>query len=214
MACLKNRRFHLMAALATGALLAGCAAQAPSMAYHGQLAQGVLHGQTVCVTTSLQGAQFAPFVVDRDHREHLGDWIMLPQAVAGMYNNQLTSALRQEGATIVNAPAQADVVIRTTMTPTQGHQHLVWTKYLEGKSIGMAFIPLTHSRYFEQYDHIVEQVSVSKKGGATAQTTLRIDQVTQYKSSNLEGGSQEMDGLRIYRDLQAKSVKDVLKLLS
>lgn len=187
--------------------------KADSFGYKGPVAHGALAGQRITMTTRFEDADFGPFKKGPGQPDHVGDWVMTPPAVAGVFNNQLTSALQQAGAVVPPTPAGADVIVHVVMTPTAGHHRLVWTQYETGKSMAMALIPLTHSNYFIQHDHILETISIEKAGHVVAQKTVRINADVPYKSSTLEGDSQEMDGLRIYRDQQAAGVRQALALL-
>jgi len=212
-----NKHFRaLSSAVALGgvAFLGGCAAQPPSFGYQGSVSHGALSGQSITMTTRFEDADFTAFKNSPDHPQHAGDWVMTPLAVAGVFNNELSSALEQEGATVPSSASQAQVVIHVTMTPTKGHRHLVWTQYQMGKSVAMGMIPLTHSNYFIQHDHLLEKISIEKAGHVIAQKTIQVDADVPYKSSTLEGGAQEMDGLRIYRDQQAAAVQQILAMLT
>ncbi len=210
---LKNRTFLLACALGAGVLLGGCAAQAPSLAYKGPAQAGALAGKVVCPTIDFQGANFAQLKPTKEHPEYNGSAVMQPAELDSVYGNQIVSALRQEGATISKDPKHADIVIHALLHPAPGHTHLVWTEYEMGKTMAMALIPLTHSRYYIQHDQLVDDITITAKGQAPKHLTIPLVQTVPYKSTTLTGGAQMMDDMRIYRNLQAKAVKQVLQAL-
>ena len=200
-------------AVMSSVLLGGCAAQAPSLAYQGPAQAGALSGHVVCATIDFKGADFAQFHVTKDHPQHNGDYVMQPQELAGVYGDEIVSAVRQEAATITTDCSKADLLIHTVMQPTAGHKHLVWTQYQLGKSAAMALIPLTHSRYYTQYDQIDEHVTATLKGHAPKSVDIALAQVVPYKSTTLATGAQTMDDMKIYRDLQSLAIQKVLAAL-
>ena len=199
--------FTAIAAVAT--LLAGCAAPPPAMKYTGNVTQGRLGGARVAIETTVTGGQFGPLPCSDAEKKYCHAWAMPANAIEGTYNKLLYSALTAEGAQVVPASG-ATVVVRTTIHPAPGHTHFVWSKMNFGKTIGMAFVPLSHTRYFVQHASLVDTVTVARAGEGGTSQDVTLVRTAPFEASTLESNTIPFADIATYRDLQATGVAKAL----
>lgn len=203
-------RLASLPAAACLAVLSGCAATPPSMAYMGHVNKGELSGAKIAVVTTVVGAKFGTLKCTDANASGCRTWAMPEVAVTGAYNKLVVSALQADGAEVTSNPADATLVVRTTIRPMSGHSHLVLTHYRLGKTMAMALIPLTHSRYYLQTAHLVDDVTIEKKGIVLAKESVPLQHKVDFTASTLEANTTPYADVAQYRDLQSQAVAKVL----
>ena len=209
-----HAKARAVSAAVVAALLAGCAAAPVKLDYSGATQHGKFAGKKVAVVVKVApDAKFLTPHCTTMVEKVCRTWTYSAALTTGAYASMLGSALKAEGADVVSTPAAADLVVTTTIAPTDTDGYLVLDTYDLGHTVAYNLVPFHHTRFYHQRTALADKVTETRSQQVVASLEVPVQHDDDYQGSTTVGGSDFAASVKLYKQEQGDALSKILPAL-